>query len=100
MLHQPLVVTGERQPVAWQVQRIRVPAGVEGRRDPAAAVQALWDHCQAELAYFKAPGWLWLTGQIPTTSTQKVQKHQIFEPGIDPRRVPGMIDLRARKKRQ
>ncbi len=71
----------------------------EGRRDPAAAVQALWDHCQAELAYYKAPGWLWLTGQIPTTSTQKVQKHQIFEPGIDPRALPGMLDLRARKRR-
>jgi acyl-CoA synthetase (AMP-forming)/AMP-acid ligase II len=74
-------------------------AAPEGRRDPAAAVQALFDHCQAEMAYYKAPGWLWLTDQIPTTSTQKVQKHQIFEPGIDPRALPGMVDLRARKRR-
>jgi acyl-CoA synthetase (AMP-forming)/AMP-acid ligase II len=71
----------------------------EGRADPMAAVQALFAHCQAEMAYYKAPGWLWLTDQIPTTSTQKIQKHQIFEPGIDPRTLPGMVDLRARKRR-
>lgn len=71
----------------------------EGRADPAAAVQALFDHCQAEMAYYKAPGWLWLAEQIPTTSTQKIQKHQIFEPGVDPRTLPGMVDLRARKRR-
>ncbi len=71
----------------------------EGRADPAATVQALFEHCQAEMAYYKAPGWLWLTDQIPTTSTQKIQKHQIFEPGIDPRTLPGMVDLRARKRR-
>ena len=70
-----------------------------GRADPAAAVEALFEHCRHELAYYKAPGWLWITDHIPTTSTQKIQKHQIFEPGIDPRRMPGMIDLRARKKR-
>jgi crotonobetaine/carnitine-CoA ligase len=67
--------------------------------DPAAAVQALFAHCVAELAYYKAPGWLWITDHIPTTSTQKIQKHQIFEPGTDPRTLPGMVDLRAQKKR-
>lgn len=71
-----------------------------GRADPGAAVQALFAHCQAELAYYKAPGWMWITEHIPTTSTQKIQKHQIFEPGTDPRRLPGMVDLRAQKKRK
>jgi acyl-CoA synthetase (AMP-forming)/AMP-acid ligase II len=71
----------------------------EGRADTAAAVQAVFAHCLAEMAYYKAPGWLWLTDQIPTTSTQKIQKHQIFEPGVDPRTLPGMVDLRARKRR-
>ncbi len=69
------------------------------RADAAAAVQPLLDHCSAELAYYKLPGWLWFTDEIPTTSTQKIQKHQIFEPGIDPRSLPGMIDLRGRKRR-
>jgi crotonobetaine/carnitine-CoA ligase len=71
----------------------------EGKADTATAVQALFEHCQAEMAYYKAPGWLWLTDQIPTTSTQKIQKHQIFESGIDPRTLPGMVDLRVRKRR-
>ena len=71
----------------------------EARHDPEAAVQALLAHCNADLAYYKAPGWLWLTDRIPTTSTQKVQKHQIFEAGVDPRTLPGMRDLRAHKRR-
>ena len=70
-----------------------------GRADPAAAIDALFAHCNAELSYYKAPGWVWITDHIPTTSTQKIQKHQIFEPGSDPRTLPGMVDLRARKKR-
>ncbi len=71
----------------------------EGRADTGTAVQALFAHCLAELAYYKAPGWLWITDRIPTTSTQKIQKHQIFEPGTDPRTLPGMVDLRAQKRR-
>ena len=71
----------------------------EGRADTDTAAQALFAHCLAELAYYKAPGWLWITDHIPTTSTQKIQKHQIFEPGIDPRTLPGMVDLRAQKRR-
>jgi len=77
-----------------------VVLGTEARANPEAALQTLFEHCNAELAYYKAPGWMWLTNHIPTTSTQKVQKHQIFEPGTDPRTLPGMVDLRARKKRK
>ena len=69
------------------------------RTDRAAVVRELFDFCHANLAYYKAPGWIWLTDRIPTTATQKIQKHQLFEPGIDPRTLPGMIDLRALKKR-
>ena len=73
-------------------------------RDTAAAdlsttVRALFDHCLENLAYYKAPGWVWVTDTIPTTATQKVQKHQLFAPGVDPRMLPGMIDLRSLKKR-
>ena len=67
--------------------------------DAAMAGRVLFEHCNANLAYYKAPGWLYLTDSIPTTATQKIQKHQIFEPGLDPRTVPGMQDLRALKKR-
>ena len=67
--------------------------------DAAATAKLLFDHCHSKLAYYKAPGWMWLTDTIPTTATQKIQKHQIFGPGVDPRTLDGMIDLRALKKR-
>ena len=61
--------------------------------------ERLQDWCLEKLAYFKAPGWVLFVDHLPTTGTQKVQKTQIFPPGEDPRRLPGCIDLRARKKR-
>jgi crotonobetaine/carnitine-CoA ligase len=61
--------------------------------------EMLFDHCHARLAYFKAPGWIYFTDTLPTTGTQKIQKHQIFPAGTDPRALPGMFDLRERKKR-
>jgi crotonobetaine/carnitine-CoA ligase len=65
---------------------------------PALAAKIM-DRCLARLAYFKAPGWILFVESLPTTGTQKVQKTQIFPPGEDPRRRPGAIDLRERKKR-
>jgi crotonobetaine/carnitine-CoA ligase len=65
----------------------------------AKLADALFEACNAKLAYFKAPGWLLFLDKLPTTSTQKVQKTQIFTPGEDPRQRDGIIDLRARKRR-
>jgi len=59
----------------------------------------LFNFCFERLAYYKAPGWIWFTNEIPTTGTQKIQKHRIFPSGQDPRSQPGMIDLRGRKRR-
>ena len=68
---------------------------------PAGARLAgeLADWCLGRIAYFKAPGWILFVDRLPTTGTQKVQKAQIFPRGEDPRRRPGAVDLRARKKR-
>ncbi|MGA2129345.1 MAG: AMP-binding protein, partial [Xanthobacteraceae bacterium] len=63
------------------------------------AADALFAWCFERLAYFKAPGWIWFADTLPTTGTQKIQKHQIFAPGTDPRTVPGMFDFRQSKKR-
>jgi len=68
--------------------------------DTQALLRSLFAHCEAGLAYFKTPGWVWFSEQIPTTGTQKIQKHSIFGTGVDPRTLPGMHDLRAWKKRQ
>ena len=70
----------------------------DGHETPEAA-RALFDFCHQQLAYYKAPGWLWFAAEIPTTGTQKVQKHQLFADGMDPRTAPGVIDLRHLKKR-
>lgn len=60
----------------------------------------LFEWAMARLAYFKAPGWMLFMDRLPTTGTQKVQKAQIFPRGDDPRRRPGALDLRARKRRR
>ncbi len=64
-----------------------------------ALAERLGDWCRQRLAYYKAPGWVLFVDSLPTTGTQKVQKTQIFPRGEDPRRRPGAIDLRERKKR-
>ncbi len=69
-----------------------------GIRDHAAAL-SLFQFCFERLAYYKAPGWIWFADSLPTTGTQKIQKHTIFPEAHDPRTVPGMIDLRAAKRR-
>ncbi len=71
--------------------------GIKG--DPALA-DALFEQCNARLAYFKAPGWVLFLDKLPTTGTQKVQKTQIFAPGEDPRQRAGIIDLRSKKRRR
>lgn len=72
---------------------------VQGDAARARAARTLFDFCHASLAYYKAPGYVWFTDTIPTTGTHKVQKHAIFTKGSDPRKLPGMIDLRHLKKR-
>jgi crotonobetaine/carnitine-CoA ligase len=68
-------------------------------RPAAEAADALFQHCYERLAYYKAPGWLHVVDSLPTTGTQKIQKHTIYPGGTDPRTAPGIVDLRARKKR-
>jgi hypothetical protein len=36
---------------------------------------------------------------MPVTATQKINKAQIFAPGLDPRTLVGAIDLRSTKRR-
>jgi crotonobetaine/carnitine-CoA ligase len=63
------------------------------------AADDLFAWCFERLAYFKAPGWIHFVDALPTTGTQKIQKHQIFARDTDPRSAPGMLDFRHAKKR-
>ena len=72
---------------------------VPGETASDALCQELFAFCQKEMAYYKVPGWWWFTDEIPTTGTQKIQKHRILQAGQDPTTLPGIRDLRTRKKR-
>lgn len=85
----------EEEVLACVVPKDGLPGGEQGE----ALARELFDFCHAQLAYYKAPGWLYFTREIPTTGTQKIQKHRLFPEGADPRTVAGMHDLRALKKR-
>lgn len=74
-----------------------VPAA--GARHDRALADQLFRHCLAQLAYYKAPGWIIFFEKLPLTPTQKVNKRHIFERAEDPRQHPGAIDLRSRKRR-
>jgi acyl-CoA synthetase (AMP-forming)/AMP-acid ligase II len=62
--------------------------------------EALVRFCLERIAYYKAPGWIHFVDDIPTTGTQKIQKHTIYPNGTDPRSVPGVLDTRSLKRRQ
>lgn len=62
-----------------------------------ALARELLDWCCQRLAYFKAPAWYVFVAQLPTGTSQKVQKISLFPQGVDPRRLEGVIDLRALK---
>lgn len=83
-----------REEEVWAAVVLQDP----GLAGPATA-DLLFETCNAALAYFKAPGWIHFVDSLPTTGTQKIQKHVIYPAGTDPRSLPGVIDLRARKKR-
>ncbi len=84
-----------------EVREEEVLACVVTRSDASGreAAEDLFRLCNQRLAYFKAPGWVWFADSLPTTGTQKLQKHMIFPDHTDPREAPGMIDLRHLKRR-
>jgi crotonobetaine/carnitine-CoA ligase len=81
----------EEEVLACIVLKRVLPAG--------EAAEALFRFCYERLAYYKAPGFIHIVDSLPTTGTQKIQKHAIYGAGIDPRCLAGVVDLRARKKR-
>jgi crotonobetaine/carnitine-CoA ligase len=72
---------------------------VSGRTADRALAHDIVEYCNTQLAYYKAPGWMLFMDRMPVTATQKINKAQIFESGLDPRTIVGAIDLRAMKKR-
>jgi crotonobetaine/carnitine-CoA ligase len=69
-------------------------------KSPKDAAEMLCRYCLERLAYYKAPGWVHIVQSLPTTGTQKIQKHAVYPPGTDPRAHADVIDLRTLKRRQ
>ena len=79
-----------------EVLAVVVPAAdVHPGEDTA---RTLVRHCLAELAYYKAPGWVVFRTELPVTATNKLQKNRIFAAGSD--MLADAFDMRALKKRQ
>ncbi|MGI9422365.1 MAG: AMP-binding protein [Hyphomicrobiaceae bacterium] len=70
-----------------------------GETPREVAARRIFDHAYANLAYYKAPGWIALVEALPVTGTQKVLKHMIFKDGKDPLSRPNTFDFRELKKR-
>lgn len=75
-------------------------------RDPVpqaereAVARSIVEHALAQLAYYKAPGYVAFVEELPLTTSQKIQRGQLRELA---RQLPGnaiCIDLRTMKKRQ
>ena len=79
-----------------QVEETVIPG--DGARD-AQAARALFDHCFAELAYYKAPGWIVFTKTLPTTATQKVRQDALQQLVDQAEAGVALFDFRDRKKR-
>ncbi len=72
-------------------------AGVEADGRLARKLAA---HCVAQMAYFKAPGWIIFMAELPTTGTQKIQKHRLFGEDEDPTVRDDVHDVRDLKIRR
>jgi crotonobetaine/carnitine-CoA ligase len=71
----------------------------EGAARDRAAAEAIFAHCQEQLAYYKTPGWIVFRDHLPVTTTTKIQKGLIFAAHEDPKTCPHSHDFRHEKRR-
>ena len=68
------------------------------RRD--ALARRIVQHALAQLAYFKAPGYVAFVDELPLTASQKIQRGELKALALALPGQPHCIDTRAMKKRQ
>src|SRR3954471_2679280 len=66
-------------------------------KETALSIQV---HCLERLSYFKAPGYVAFVGELPVTSTNKVQKARLADFASNPMASKQCFDLREGKKRR
>ena len=72
----------------------------DGKKESKEVAEIIFNHALEKMAYFKAPGYILFMDDLPVTGTQKVVKHKIFEPEIDPRNLTGVFNFTHLKKRK
>jgi acyl-CoA synthetase (AMP-forming)/AMP-acid ligase II len=77
-----------------------IPRDPVSEEDRATLAASIVDHALAQLAYYKAPGYVAFVEELPLTSSQKLQRGQLRELARSLPEQPQCIDMRARKKRQ
>ncbi len=70
----------------------------DGATKDRALAETLFDHAVTNLAHYKSPGYILFVDSIPRTASQKMMKYALFAEGVDARTLPGVHDLRDRKK--
>jgi acyl-coenzyme A synthetase/AMP-(fatty) acid ligase len=81
--------------LACVVVRDPVPAGQR-----AALAASIVEHALAQLAYYKAPGYVAFVDELPLTASQKIQRGDLRALARDLPGQPHCIDTRPMKKRQ
>lgn len=79
-----------------EVMAVVVPR--PGHTPDAALANAIFEHCSARFAYYKAPGYIAFLPEMPTTATQKIRKADLGDLAEHPARHPNCFDLRALKQ--
>ena len=72
----------------------------DGKKKSKEVAEILFNHALEKMAYFKTPGYILFMDDLPVTGTQKVVKHKIFDPEIDPRNLTGVFNFTHLKKRK
>jgi len=68
--------------------------------NPQALAASIVDHALAQLAYYKAPGYVAFVDALPLTPSQKIQRGQLRDLARALPGEAGCIDTRTMKKRQ
>lgn len=67
---------------------------------PEQLAASIVDHALAQLAYYKAPGYVAFVDALPLTPSQKIQRGQLRDLARALPGQPGCLDTRSMKKRQ
>ena len=95
-VHEVFVLATSDEIRGEEVMAIVVPR--QGHAPDAALADAIFEHCLARFAYYKAPGYIAFVAEMPTTQTQKVRKADFGDLALNPGKHANCFDLRAKKQ--